>query len=263
MGWFHRRRECLIGALFGAWLGFAYAFSSQAINRIFLPGIPLAEPGGSYAGYLVQYLLLGAFFGAITALPDNRLAAVVLGGAASSVTLSVIALAHNWGVDSFGSTVVTVMLTFLPLTVLFFPLALFVRIGTDSQNIDPDRPYLWARRFIIPALLSVIVVIVGSFSLYATEARAAFRYVDQMTREGLSAPTTNELPKPLADVVGFKVNAGATYTMAWSDRVETFFGPRPAGSEMSQFLIITRFENGFAFACVFSENRNVPNCTNY
>ena len=262
MGWFHRRRECMSGALFGAWLGFVYAFSSQTINRIFLPGIPLAEPEGSYAGYLVQYLLLGALFGAITALPENRLAAVALGGATSSVFISAIALAQSWGFDSFGSTIITVMLTFLPMTVFFFPLALIVRIGADAQQIDPDRPYLWARRILIPLLLTLVVVIVGSFSLYSTHARDAFRYVHQITQEGLSAPA-NDLPAPLADVAGFKANAGKTYTLTWSDRVETFFGPRPAGSEMSQFLIITRFENGFAFACVFSENRNVPNCTNY
>lgn len=262
MGWVHRRQEYLFGALFGAWLGIVYAYSSQVINQIFLPGIPLAGPEESLARYLILYLLLGALFGIVTALPENRLAAVALGGLTASLLISAATLAEGWGFEFFGSTIITVLLMFLPLTVLFFPLAWMIRIGTDSQRVDPDRPHLWARRYIVPALLTLVAVSMGSLSLYAPEYRDAFRYVDQMVKAGITAPA-NDLPDPLTDVAGFKANAQGTYTLAWSDRLETFFGPRPAGSELSQFLIITRFENGFAFACVFSSNRNVPNCTNY
>lgn len=262
MGWKSRSRDCVFGAFFGAWLGIVYAYTSHAINQIYLPGIPLAAPDGSLGSYLVRSLLLGALFGAITALPENRLAGVALAGFAASALASGAALVQSWGIDSFSSTLITVFLTFLPMAVFYLPLALIIRFGIDAQHIDPDRPYLWARRIIIPALLTLLAVVVGSLSLYSKDARDAFRYVDQMIKEGLTAPV-ERLPSPLTDVKDFKTNAVTAYTLSWSDRVNTFYGPRPAESEMSQFLIIARFNNGFSFACVFSANRNVPNCTNY
>jgi len=262
MGLKSRRRNIVFGAFLGAWLGIVYAYTSHVINQIFLPGIPLAAPDGSLGIYLARNLQLGALFGAITALPENRLAGVALAGFAASVFASGAALMQSWGIDSFSSTLITVLLTFLPMAVFYFPLALIIRFGIDAQHIDPDRPYLWARRIIIPVLLTLLVVVVGSFSLYSTDAREAFQYVNQMIQEGMAAPV-DSLPVPLQDVKGFRENAGTAYTLTWSDRINTFNGPRPAESEMSQFLIIARFDNGFSFACVFSASRNVPNCTNY
>jgi hypothetical protein len=51
--------------------------------------------------------------------------------------------------------------------------------------------------------------------------------------------------------------------LEYTDQVETFMGPRPVTGEMSQFLIIAEFENGFRFACVFARTTISPNCTNY
>jgi hypothetical protein len=264
MNFTYRRAEWIFGAFFGAWLGGIYALVSQAINWLLLPGIPLASPSGSFASYLFEYMMMGALLGVISTLPENRLAGVALGGLVAALLLALRTLSIGWEVDSFGSTLVTTLLTFLPLVVLMMPLALFIRLGVDAQRIDPDRPHLWARRYLTPTLLTLVVVLVGSLSLYSRPVRDAFRYTDQMVQQGLiAAASQKDLPEPLRDVNGFRSRARGGYSLAWSDRVETFFGPRPAGGESSQFLIITRFENDFVFACVFSDNRPVPNCTKY
>lgn len=259
-----RRRAALIfGALFGAWLGAVYALVTQAVNWLFLPGIPLSTPSGSFINYLLQYLFLGALLGLVTLLPEGRLPGVALGGLSAALLLAYQTLSKEWGGDALGGTLILVIYTFMPLVILMMPLAFLIRLGADAQKVDPSRPYLWPRRYLIPLLLTLLAGLVGSFSLYGPEVRSAFRYTDQMIRQGQVAGNAAKLPEPLSDVARFSSEASGPYTLTWSDRVETFFGPRPAGAELSQFLIIARFENGFAFACIFSENRSAPNCTNY
>lgn len=262
--WFSERsRFLLYGAGFGAWLGGIYALVSQTINRIFLPGIPLQAATGSLFTYVMQYILIGALLGVACALPENRWVGVALGGFTAACLIALAALANRWGQASFGMTFVTIFLTFMPIVVLMMPAAFLIRLGADAQQVDPSRPYLWARRYLIPLVLTLFVVGLGTLSLYGPEVRDAFQYNNAMVRDGLLAGSQNRLPGPLRDVAGFLEQSSGRYSLEWSDRLDTFFGPRPAGAEMSQFLIITRFDNGFSFACVYSQNRAVPNCTNY
>jgi hypothetical protein len=174
-----------------------------------------------------------------------------------------IAVRNEWGSDTFFRTFILLVYTFMPLVVLFMPIAYLVRRGTDSQEVDPDRPYLWARRIVIPLMLTFLIFLLASFSLYSADVRDAFRYTRTMVADSLAVQTAETLPVPLREVQGYRENASESYSLGWSDRVETFFGPRPATGEMSQFLIITTFENDFRFACVFSRTTSVPSCTNY
>jgi hypothetical protein len=259
-----RRAEIAFGVLFGAWLGGVYALVSQAVNWLFLPGIPLTTPSGSLLPFLLENILVGALLGLVSTLPESRLAGVALGGLFAALLAGVRTLASEWGGETFASTLFTILITFMPLVVLMMPLAFFIRLGVDAQRVDPDRPYLWPRRYLIPIVLTLVAVGGGSLSLYSTQARDAFRYTDQLVQQGLVAASgEKEVPEPLRNVEGFQSEARGAYTLTWSDKVDTFFGPRPVGAELSQFLIITRFENGFVFACIFSDNRPMPNCTKY
>ncbi|MBE0695601.1 MAG: hypothetical protein IH586_01635, partial [Anaerolineaceae bacterium] len=174
-----------------------------------------------------------------------------------------ITLIRSWGSDIFGGVLVSVTCTFLPLIVLMMPISLLIRAGVDAQHVSSDRPYLWARKYLIPIALTLVAVFMGSFSMYSNEQRQAIKTVNELVLKAKQADSLSSLPKPLQDVSGYLENAHGKYTLAWSDRVDTFFGPRPAGAELSQFLVIARFENSFAFACVFSSNRTIPNCAVY
>jgi hypothetical protein len=253
----------IFGAFFGAWLGGVYALVTQAVNWLFLPGIPLAPPSGTLASYLVEFILIGALLGWICAIPAHRMAGVLLGGLVSALLISVMALRGTWGGEFFSATLILMLLTFMPLVVLMLPISLAIRIGVDAQRVDPARPYLWARRYAIPGLLTVLVVILGVLALYSREERSAFQYVQGMIQQSQLAASVAALPEPVREIPGFLENSRGAYQLSWSDRVDTFFGPVPIGSELSQFLIITRFENGYSFACVFSENRQIPNCAAY
>lgn len=258
-----RHQVLIFGAIFGAWIGLIYAWVSQAINWILLPGIAITPPPGGLFLYIFQYAGIGALLGIISSIPENRVLGMVLGGFVSTVLLTIATFSRAWGQDIFGSTVLLMMCTFMPLIVLLAPIALLIRAGVDAQNIPQDRPYLWARRYLIPIFLTVIAVGLGLLSMFSKDHRQAIEYVNVLIQEGSRAGSESDLPKPLLDVPGFLENGQGPYTLTWSDRTDTFFGPRPVGAELSQFLVIASFENGFSFACVFSTNRSQPNCALY
>lgn len=258
-----RLSRWIFGVAFGAWLGAVYALVSQAINWIYLPDIPLAPPSATPAGYIIEYIFLGALLGLICSIPENRYVGMLLGGGFSALWITILALRSVWGGEFFSAALILLLLTFMPLILLMVPIALIIRLGVDAQQVDPERPYLWARRYIIPAFLTLVVVILGVLALYPKDQRAAFVYVHEMIQQGQQSSSFATLPEPLQDVRGFMENARGSYQLSWSDRVETFFGPVPVGPELSQFLIIARFENGYGLACVFSGNRPKPNCANY
>jgi hypothetical protein len=258
-----RKNIIIFGALFGAWMGGVYAFVSGAINGLFLPTIPLAPPEGSLILYLFEYMLFGAFLGAVSAYPESKLFGMGLGGLATALILVIISLTRSWGTSVFGGAALYLACTFMPLIVLMMPISLLVRAGVDAQQVRQDRPYLWARKYMIPMALTLIAVILGAFSLYSPEQRQAILTTNSLIAQAKQAGTQSQLPAPLQPVSGYLENAHGPYTLDWSDNMDSFFGPRPAGAELSQFLIIARYQNGFSFACVFSSNRTVPNCAVY
>ena len=127
-----RRFFIIFGTLFGAWLGGIYAFWSQAINWIALPGISLTPPGNDLGGYIFQYVLIGAVMGFITALPHASAAGVTLGGFLGAVAVTGLAVWNAWDQEDGVRTMILLIYTFLPLVVLFMPVAYLIRRGTDA-----------------------------------------------------------------------------------------------------------------------------------
>jgi hypothetical protein len=259
----HRKQIIIFGILFGAWMGGVYASVSGAINVLFLPNIPVAPPDGGLVLSIFEYTLFGALLGAVSAYPESKLVGMGLGGLTTALILVFISLTRSWGTNIFGGALLYLACTFMPLIVLMMPVSLLVRAGVDAQQVRTDKPYLWARKYLIPLALTLVAIILGSFSLYTPEQRLGLVTTNQIIIQAKQAGSVKELPVPLQAVSGYLENAHGPYTLAWSDHVESFFGPRPEGAELSQFLIIARYQNGFSFACVFSSNRTVPTCAVY
>jgi hypothetical protein len=171
------------------------------------------------------------------------------------------ALVSSWGAETFSSTVIVTLLFALPLVALMLPVAYILRLGLDAQAPDLSRPHLWARRYLILFAMTLTAAAAGSLSLYSADVRAAIREQHGMVQQSLRAASMDELPEPLRAVPDYLESADGLYHVAWSDRPETFFGPQPVGNELAQFIIITRFDNGFRLDCIYSPNRPVPTCT--
>lgn len=262
-----RLGDILFGTFFGAWIGLAYSISSMTFNMILLPGIPLKVPlGETLPEYLVLYAVIGGVMGLIVSLPSSPWMGIALGGIAASFTISISSLFSSPGIS--GDTIFRLFFSFayifLPLAVILMPVGWLIRAGVNAQHPDPDRPELWARRYLIPTVLTILVIILGSFSIFDADQRAGFRSVNNLIQSARGITTVSELPGSLQTVQGYVQGAVGPYDLAESGDVENFMGPQPVGDELSIFLIVAEFDSGLRFACIFQGTKTiVPYCTNF
>jgi hypothetical protein len=75
----------------------------------------------------------------------------------------------------------------------------------------------------------------------------------------------SRIPEKLQYVKGFYPNANGHYTLAYSQELDAYMGPRAMTTRLdSDFLIITKYDNGFTFACVTGPGLKEPaSCTNW
>ena len=261
-----RRQDLVFGLLFGAWLGAMYAFGTMLLNWILLPGLPLRPLQGNTLGdYLLLYAFVGAVLGLISALPDSPWLGIALGGASSAFVISISSL---FTADFSAETVFRLMFgfvyTFLPLAVLLMPVAWLVRAGVNAQHPDPDHSELWGRRYLIPGLLTILVVGIGLLSTYDANQRDGIRIVRQLILEIQATASVEQLPKSLQTVQGYLDTRGVPYEFSISDKIENFMGPQPVGGKLSQFLVVVDYQDGLRFACIFQAGvTKAPYCTNF
>ena len=184
----NRRGDVLFGTFFGAWIGLAYSLCTMVFNWIILPGIPLKVPqGGSLGEYLVLYSAIGAVLGLIVSLPSSPWLGIALGGIAASFAISISSLFSAPEIS--GETIFRVFFSFayifLPFAVILMPVGWLIRAGVNAQHPDPDRPELWARRYLIPVVLTILVIVLGSFSIIGTDERVGFRKVDELIQSSI------------------------------------------------------------------------------
>lgn len=263
---FSTRRSVFFGVCFGGFLGFAYALSTMLVNWLFLPNIPLKPvQTDSAASYFMLYLAIGAVLGFITGLPSSGLLGVFLGGFCSALVIAIISLFQpSTQEETIYRAFFIFAYTFLPMGVILMPAAGLIRLGINAQNPDPDHPELWARRYLVPALVTLGVITIGSFSLFDANTREGFRVVNNMILASQTAQSAVDLPAPLQAVQGYWELGRGDYQLAYSDDLENFMGPQPVGDQLLVFLVVAEFDSGLRFACVFlgGETR-VPTCTNF
>lgn len=250
----------IAGMVFGAWISWLYAFLSDEINRLFLPGIPLPPASGGYWSYYGGALLAGALIGLACTWPDSPWLGALWGGL-SGALLSLLAPWQQVDGSSpqiFGVVVLTAT-TFIPLVVLLMPLSLLVRRSVEQLPLPGEA--LHPSKVWLPLLVTALVAAVGISRLFPQEVRDAFYSTQALIESAQQVKRSDQLPAPLQDVKGFIPNANGRYTLEWSDRVEQFFGPHPVSNRLnSDFLIIARYQNGFSLACIFAPGARQPPC---
>ncbi len=261
-----RRQDLINGVLFGAWLGVVYSFGTMVMNWIFLPGISIKpQQGDTLFGYFLLYAFVGGILGFISALPESPWLGVALGGVCSSFLISISALfTSDFSPETVFRLVFGFLYTFLPMAVLLMPIAWLIRTGVNAQHPDPDHPELWARRYLIPGVLSIVVIGIGLLASYDSNQREGIRIVQQLITESAGISSVEQLPKPLQSVKGYIEGRQESYQFDISDDLENFMGPQPVGGQLGQFLVVVEFPNGLRFACIFQAGVTVtPYCTNF
>jgi hypothetical protein len=254
----------LQGVVFGVWLSWLYAFVADQANRMNLPGIPLPDPQGGFAGYYLGAILAGALIGLASTWPENSWVGAGLGGLVGAF----LAFFAPWQ-QALGSTNQTVgvavltLTTFIPLALILAPISLLLRLSVNHLPTT-SAGMLNPRRIGLPLAVSILAVLIPIWGMYSPDVKDAFYTSKSLLEEGLKASNPGQLPAPLQSVTGFIPNAAGRYSLEWSDSVERFMGPRPVTSRQnSDYLIIARFQNGFTLACLYAPGVKQPSCTNY
>lgn len=253
---FNLRRNAMIvgGSLFGL-----YYLVTEAINRLAIPGVPLAEPSGGIFLQFILYAIIGALLGLICTLPATSMIGAVLGGAvgASCILLfNIIGVMNSQSI--MGGMALITIIAILPTTLLLTPVSWAVRYAAEALTPDDVRETSrlnWKR----VALVALAFIFIGTTALYPSYVR------DSLVRTNLwvqNSLTQEKVAPPLQSVANFPQDAQGSYQIEWSDHWQDFMGSYSASlDQLTAFLIRVKFENGFTIYCIASATTQ-PVCLN-
>jgi hypothetical protein len=247
----HDRR--VLGAIFGAWIGLIYALGSHLLNRFAIPGIPLGEPAGGLAMYLMGNILGVGLIGMVAAWPSSSFGGAAAGGLIGAATLFITAYFQNF--SSYESVVAGLFftgLTFLPLAALLIPVAWLLRFAGEALYSETKKPF-FKRPIWRPMLLTLLAVVTATFSMYDEDVRKAFMTTQKIMEAGMESGSQESLPANLRFAYSFHERAQGRWVLEYTDRTELYTEQHPASfREMSDFLILAKFESGYVAGCYFA-----------
>ena len=262
----NRRARCILGVIFGMMLGFAYGIVSQWINSIFLPSVPLyAPPPGRFESFLIDGFG-GGLLGFLVAWPGEILVGVILSaltGTIASSLMSASSAASN-SERLFGVSAL-LFLTFLPRVVLFLPVVSLVRWVIHVWEEETlYATFSLQRRLRSVAILVVVSLAAGLFSLYPSITRKSLTHLNGLILSGRQATSLSSLPQPLQKVNGFLKYSESPYTLKVIENADDIPVQRPiTGFNEIEPAIEVFFTNGFHFGCVYTPPNEQPNCVDY
>lgn len=259
----------LVGLGLGALLGLIYGVTSQVVNPLLVPGVPLAQyPFGPVGNCLVS-IVSGAIIGLACALPRSSTNGIFLG----TVVSATVALLQWWATHAASAVVILKLDSITPWTLLemgfyvalFFPFMLLFRLAIDNQVESTHKP-VWAwTRLRVPLLLVVILGVIGGFSIFPTHVQRALTDMHALIQSGLSTSNGVNLPSALAEeqgVAGFLYYATSDYLLEPSqDR--SLRDELSTPDEDYTLVIIARFKNDWILACAYDENGDRSRCKSY
>jgi len=255
-----RRRTSLF---IGLALGIGYSLTSNLINRLTLPGIPLYTPPPGTIGLIVVTALMFGVLGLLAAWTEEALPGVLLSGLAGSF-ISAIWIFFTETNKVAALTLLVVV--FLPRMFFYLPFGGLVRWLINKIDQPTSKPIAPVRRLTPVFLAFLFMVFVGSFARLPEETRTSLIKMEELLQQGMQsqATTRTELPKPLQPVAGFIQQANGEYSYLIGPDPDVLPVQRPMVEygEEEPFIII-KFENGFRFGCVFSPPYVQPNCIDF
>jgi len=252
------------GAVTGAWLALVYAFVSIQAIRSSLAGVPLPAPLAGDLGYYLLFGVVGGLLGLVVCWPPRAWQGLIAGLFAAGVLIFLL----PWK-DPFGQPGQTIgaqyhfLNTFLP-PVVFMLVMTFMARQTIKTLPDRLEGSLSLRRLGWPLAATALAIVLGSLAVYPQPVQDGMRSMQGLVQQGLAATTQAGLPAPLQGVHGWFPNAAGKYTLSWSDDLSHFAGPAPLTPYTpNDFMVITRFGNGFSFACAYGPEALTTVCANF
>lgn len=251
------------GAITGAIFALINILTTNLINKLFMPGIPLFNPEASLASVLA-YVAAGAIIGLVAVWPDSAWVGTILAGMVGGVLM----YAQTWvralsnPSTSLGS-VVWSFYTLLPMMVFFMPLGWLVRTAFFSF-LGPAYNPLYKRDLRKPILAVILAFALGAASLYPADVRTSFSRMKALVDLGLQAPSHAEVPAAFEHATDFPEETLGKYTLQYTGEIDLFQWHLPAAADSTNsYLIVARFENDYAVACVYGDNISTTICSNF
>jgi hypothetical protein len=260
----HRRR--IMGLALGALLGFAYGLSSQLVNRLALPGIPLYQPPFGPLGNVLLSTLAGAGLGLITTWPHSAGWGVALGSLAAGVAIVANGLLRLAGEVSASMTLVVGIVLSVPLTWLAVPVVALLRWAADRQEEAERDEVPLPQRLRVPVALALVMALLGAFELMSDASQAQLRHMNGMMQAALAAASSESWPEPLRSpaVTAAPGRAHARYTLEWTNQdLDRFIELRPASNYDQHAAVIARFGAETNLVCLYPGRNSGPACGNY
>jgi hypothetical protein len=254
----------LTGLLFGAGLGLMFGLTSQLINRILLPGVPLYQPPLGPLGNILASLLTGALLGALCAWPQSSINGTFIASAfAAAVILVGNAVLAEPGRSTLGMRLITSIVLILPFWALLAILIAALRWGVNKL-VDAHADHLPLRaRVTVPAVLLLVVALIGVLPTYRGETRTLLAHTHALLREGQAAASVEALPAPLrVPAVGAFLEAGRVpYALSWQQQgIEKYRIARPIENFDSHSVVVARFKNDWNLVCLYITPERPPLC---
>lgn len=254
----YRRRA---GLIIGLALGIGYSLTTNLVNRLTLPNIPLYVPPPGVTGLIVVTALMFGAIGLLAAWTEESLPGVILSGLAGSIISSIWILINE--TDKVAALTLLVLI-FLPRMFFYLPFGGLVRWLIHKLDQPTPKPIAPVRRLVPVFLAFIFMVFAGSFAVLPKETRTALVRMDALLKTGMQATSKAELPESLQTVQGFMQKANGEYSYIIGSNPDVLPVQRPVVEygEVEPFVII-KYKNGFRFGCVFSPPYIRPACIDF
>jgi hypothetical protein len=259
-----------LGAILGALLGFTYTLFTQTANYIVVPDLPLYSDGNALFRILFG-TLTGAFLGFLVNAFSNGVAGVLIGSllGTAGVVFGGLSRAASTSSEATALVALTLLYTFIPMTVLFMPLSALLRwaagyyfhegVGTFGGMVSRWR-YL---RVILGMI--ILSVLFGSFVIIPVEGRKMLASMDEYIRDAQASGADNvsTLFKPVVETIQ---RASSAYSLEWTDDLSKYpsaLGSEDAPAQVNSIynVVFARFESGEKIACIFHLNGSLFICS--
>lgn len=258
-----------MGAILGGVLGFTYSFFSQTVNYFVVPDLPLYSDGNIFFRLLFG-TLTGVFLGFLVNAFENGLVGTLVGSVLGTLAVVIGGLSRaSSSSETTALVALTLVYTFIPMTVLFLPLnallrwaaGYYQREGVVSIGGMVSR---WRNLRVILGLIA-LAVIFGSFMIIPKEGRRMLAQMDEYVRDAQANGAEN-VPSAFQPLVGIAQGASSSYTLEWTDDLSKYpfsLGSEDSPTQVSEILnvVFVRFESGEEIACVFRLTGALYTCT--
>jgi hypothetical protein len=259
-----------LGAALGAVLGLTYTLFTQMVNYFVVPDLPLFSDGNALFKILFG-ILIGAFLGFLVNAFTNGVAGILIGSllGTAGVVFGGLSRAASTSSEATALVALTLLYTFIPMTVLFMPLSVLLRWAAGyyfHEGVVTVGGMVSRWRYLRVILgMIILAVLFGSFVIIPVDGRKILKSMDEYIRNAQASGMDN-VPTLFKPVVEAVQGASSTYSLEWTDDLSKYpstLGSEDAPAQVSTLynVVVARFDSGEKIACIFRLNGSLYICS--